>query len=204
VNAVVVRSLDKRFGTTRVLNGIDLDVEGGEHVAITGPNGSGKTTLLRVVSGLLHPSSGSVEVLGGTTDDARIRRRVGVLGHSPSLYPRMTARENVRFWARLYDDENAPARGEALLMTLGLDPVDRRPVGEYSQGMRQRVAVARMLCTDPELVLADEPFAGLDAEGAKTVTSLLGDGRTVIVATHAGGDGSATRYVLREGKLAAQ
>jgi ABC-type multidrug transport system ATPase subunit len=181
---VSVRSLDRRFGYTEVLAALDLEVAPGEHVTITGPNGSGKTTLLRILAGLLKASSGQVSILGGTPSDAGVRRRIGVLSHSPSIYPRMTASENMRFWGRLYDDEAAPARGRDILVRLGLDPDDRRPVGSYSQGMRQRVAVARALCTDPELVLADEPLAALDADGATVVATMLGAGRTLVAATH--------------------
>jgi heme ABC exporter ATP-binding subunit CcmA len=201
--AVEVRSLERRFGTTPVLDALDLTVARGERVTITGPNGSGKTTLLRVLAGLLKPSGGDVRVLSGTPSDANVRRRVGVLSHTPAIYPRMTASENLSFWGRLYDDDTAPDRGRKLLAELGLDPDDRRPVSSYSQGMRQRVAVARALCTQPSLVLADEPLAALDEQGAGTVASLLGaEARTVIAATHdthpfAG----SRRLVLRDGAL---
>jgi heme ABC exporter ATP-binding subunit CcmA len=201
--AVLVRSLEQRFGTTNVLDRLELSVGTGERVTITGPNGSGKTTLLRVLAGLLRPSAGEVGVLGGAPSDARVRRRIGVLSHAAAIYPRMTSSENIRFWGRLYDDAAAPDRGRALLAQLGLDPDDRRPVATYSQGMRQRVAVARALCTQPELVLADEPLAALDEHGAVTVASLLvADGRTLVAATHDAHpfDGSR-RLVLRDGAL---
>jgi ABC-2 type transport system ATP-binding protein len=184
VSAIVVKGLERRFGYMRVLAGLDLRVEHGERVTITGPNGSGKTTLLRVLVGLLGATSGSVEVLRGSPSDTRVRQRIGVIGHAPFLYPRMTATENLRFWAHLYEDPDAPARGREILGRLGLDPGDRRPVGSYSQGMRQRVSVARALCTAPELVLADEPLAALDDPGAGVVAALLGEGRTLVAATH--------------------
>jgi heme ABC exporter ATP-binding subunit CcmA len=201
--AVLVRSLERRFGETRVLDALDLDVAAGERVTITGPNGSGKTTLLRVLAGLLRPTHGGVQVLGGSPSQADVRRRIGVLSHTAAVYPRMTASENMRFWGRLYDDDTAPERGRTILAQLGLDPDDRRPVASYSQGMRQRVAVARALCTQPDLVLADEPLAALDEQGAATVASLLvAEGRTLVAATHDTHpfDGSR-RLVLRDGAL---
>ncbi len=182
--AIDVRGLGKRFGATSVLGGLDLRVEPTEHVAITRPNGAGKTTLLRVLAGLLRPTQGSVEVLGGSTRDPRVRRRIGVLGHLPALYARMTPLENLRFWGHLYDDPDAPGRGRDVLARFGLDPDDRRPVGLYSQGMRQRVAIARAWSTGPELVIADEPLAGLDADGVNVVAALLSNVTTTVVATH--------------------
>ncbi len=202
MSAIDVGGLVRRYGSTGVLSGLDLQVEPGEQVAVTGANGAGKTTLLRVLCGLLRPTSGRVEVLGGTTSDPNVRRRIGVITHSPSLYPRMTALENLRFWGHVYDAPHAAPRGRELLGELGLDPDDRRIVASYSQGMRQRVAVARALCIDPELVLADEPFAGLDAEGARGVETLLNGAGTVVAATH---DESrfprANVYVLDRGRL---
>jgi heme ABC exporter ATP-binding subunit CcmA len=189
LTAIEVRSLERRFGYTQVLASLDLVVADGESVTITGPNGSGKTTLLRILAGLLKPTSGDVVVLGGRPTAAAVRRRVGVIGHAPALYPRMTAAENLKFWGRLYGDEAAPKRGLDILARLGLDPGDRRPTSSYSQGMRQRVAVARALCIDPAIVIADEPLAALDSSGARTVAAMLGDGRTLIAATH-----DASRY----------
>ncbi len=201
MTAVDVRALDRRFGSTRVLRSLELSVERGEHVTITGDNGSGKTTLLRVLAGLLRPTGGDVHVLGGSSADTDVRRRVGVVGHSPSLYARMTAAENIRFWAGMYGDASAPAKGADVLRALGLDPADRRPVASYSEGMRQRVSLARALAPSPELVLADEPFAGLDATGAGVVAALLQNVPTVIIATHGATEGR--RLVLRDGRLTA-
>jgi ABC-type multidrug transport system ATPase subunit len=199
MTAVAVRSLDRHFGSTRVLRGLDLDVQDGEHVAITGANGSGKTTLLRILSGLLRPSSGDVTVLGGAPGDPDVRPRVGVVGHAPAIYTRMTASENIRFWTGLY--AVAPARGYELLHALGLDPADTRPAASYSQGMRQRVSIAIALSTSPELVVADEPFAGLDGAGAGAVAALLRDVPTLVVATH--GDADGRQLHLRDGRLTA-
>jgi len=201
MRAVEVTGLDRRFGSTRVLTSLELTVEHGEHITITGANGSGKTTLLRVLAGLLRPTAGDIRVLGGSTADPDVRRRIGVVGHSPSLYTRMTAAENIRFWAGMYGDPSALAKGADILRALGLDPADRRPVGSYSQGMRQRVSLARALAPSPELVLADEPFAGLDESGAGVVAALLRDVPTVVIATHGGMDGR--RLVLHDGRLSA-
>jgi ABC-type multidrug transport system ATPase subunit len=111
--------------------------------------------------------------------------------------------ENIRFWGRLYGDPDAPARGLDLLGELGIDPADRRPIASYSQGMRQRASVARALCTRPDIVLADEPLAGLDAQGAAAVSVLLERSPTVVVATHdPDGISASAVYTLASGELA--
>jgi ABC-2 type transport system ATP-binding protein len=114
----------------------------------------------------------------------------------------MTPAENLRFWGRLYDAADAESRGREILERLGLDPSDDRPVASYSQGMRQRVGIARALCTAPDLVIADEPLAALDEDGARIVASMLGEGRTLIAATHHDGPfAGSRRLVLRGGGL---
>jgi ABC-type multidrug transport system ATPase subunit len=145
------------------------------------------------MAGLLRPTNGTVRVLGGEVSDPSVRRRVGVSAHMPALYPRLTAFENIRFWSAIYDDGDAPERGRDLLASLDLDPDDTRPVSAYSQGMRQRTSIARALCTDPDVVLADEPFAALDPSGAEKIAGLLNRVRTAIVATHDRGHFDATR-----------
>ena len=198
--AIRAQGLARRFGRTPVLRSVDLVVSDGEHATISGANGSGKTTLLRILAGLLRPTEGTVTVLEGSTDDPEIRRRIGLISHSSSLYPRMTAMENIRFWGGMYGDSSAVARGAEILSALGLDPEDRRPVAAYSQGMRQRVAVARSLATAPDLVLADEPFAGLDTDGARSVHDLLDRVPTVVAVSHEAPE-DGRRFVLRGGRL---
>lgn len=202
MSLVTVAGLDRRFGYTSVLAGLDLEVAEGEHVTIAGPNGSGKTTLLRILLGLLRPTAGEVLIFGTRPTDVAARRKIGVIGHAPPLYPRMSAVENLRFWGRMYDDHQAVGRGRETMHRLGLDPDDTRGVGTYSQGMRQRVAVARALSTDPVLVVADEPLAALDAEGTGLVAAMLGEGRTLIAATHdAEPFPGSRRFTLHAGAL---
>lgn len=182
MTAIACAGLGVRFSATRVLGGVDLTVGADERVALTGPNGAGKTTLLRVLAGLLRPDEGDVRIFGGSPTDPRVKACVGHLGHAPHLYPRLSARENVRFWAGMHGVRTS---GDELLEHLGVDPSDRRPASAYSQGMRRRIGLACVLAARPELLLVDEPFAGLDASGADIVTSLLAEGTTTLVlATH--------------------
>jgi heme exporter protein A len=204
VSAIRASGLERRFGYAAVLRDLELDVALGEKVVITGANGSGKTTLLRILAGLLRPTSGDVAVLGGDPRSREVRRRVGLISHAPSLYSRMRPSENLRFWSRMYDVPDGEEHGREILASLGLDPGDRRTVSTYSQGMRQRVSVARGLCTDPTLVLADEPLAGLDSDGATAVADLLDKAPTVVAVMHDPGTLEGWRRLhLRRGKLEA-
>ncbi len=203
--AVVLRGLERRFGSASVLRGVDLEVAPGERLALLGANGAGKTTLLGVLAGLLRPSRGSVTVLGGSPRDPAVRALVGLVGHTPALYPRLSALENVRFWGGVYRAEDARRRGAVLLADLGLDPDDPRPVSAYSQGMRRRAGLACALLPDPALLLLDEPYAALDRAGMAAVDRILvGGSRTVLVATHEPERAHrfATRALsLRDGRL---
>jgi len=174
------RGLSRRFGGKRVLDGLDLDVPAGGFVLVTGPNGSGKTTLLRLVAGLLAPSSGELAV------EAE-RARLGFLAHEPLVYRELTALENLDLYGRLY---RVPARRErvgTLLRRFGLWEARAEPVGSFSRGMQQRLALCRTLLHEPDLLLLDEPFNALDAEGAGLLEVELAElrpGRTFLVATH--------------------
>lgn len=177
-------ALHKRFGAVTALDGIDLAVERGETLAIVGPNGAGKSTLLRVVAGLARPSAGVCEI--GV--ERSWRAAIGYLGHQTWLYPELTARENLIFAGRLYGVREPGARADALLAEEGLTPVADRRAGEFSRGMAQRLSIARALVHDPDLLLLDEPYTGLDRRAAGRLSERLGHlkraGHTLILVTH--------------------
>ena len=180
----------KKFGRKRVLRGVNLSVLGGEVVALLGANGSGKTTLLRVVAGLDRPDQGDVW-LGPVPLSAahhEIRRYIGVVAHAPLLYDRLTAAENLRFFARMYDLVEPEGRIEQLLRGLGLWTRRDDPVRTYSRGMTQRLAIARAILHDPPVLIFDEPDTGLDRENVARLGELLGQmrqaSRAVLITTH--------------------
>ena len=180
----------KKFGRKRVLRGVNLSVLGGEVVALLGANGSGKTTLLRVVAGLERPDQGDVW-LGPVPLSAahhEIRRYIGVVAHAPLLYDRLTAAENLRFFARMYDLVEPEGRIEQLLRGLGLWTRRDDPVRTYSRGMTQRLAIARAILHDPPVLIFDEPDTGLDRENVARLGELLGQmrqaSRAVLITTH--------------------
>ena len=174
------RGLERRFGAKRVLRGLDLDVELGAFVVVTGPNGSGKTTLLRLVAGLAAPTAGDLHV------DAE-RAQLGYVAHEPLVYRELTALENLVLYARLYRVPEARERIGMLLERFGLWDARNERAGTYSRGMLQRLALCRALLHEPTVLLLDEPFSGLDAEGAELLDRELLDRRgraTFLVATH--------------------
>ncbi len=202
--AIELRSVTRVFGVTPAVVRVDLRVERGETVLIRGPNGAGKSTLLRVVATALSPTYGGGSVLGFDLVRERdeIRRRAELLGHRTRLYEDLTAAENLLFWCSMFELD--PAAVPGALERVGLGEVSDDRVRGFSQGMRQRVAVARVLLRRPEVLLLDEPYAGLDAEARRVVDAAVreagGEGRTVVLATH---DESAvalaTRTVLMDG-----
>jgi heme exporter protein A len=189
VSAVSVRQVSKFYGAKTALEGVSLEMDPGAVLALIGPNGAGKSTLLQIVAGLLAPSEGEVRLFGEPLgDNLNARRRLGFMGHSSLLYAEFTAEENLRFYAELYGLADGAARGARWLEYFRLADAARYRVRAYSQGMRQRLALARALLHDPDLLLLDEPFAGLDDTSSEIVAGLLRDlraaGRTVIVSTH--------------------
>lgn len=204
VAGVVLVGVTRLFGMVPALVRVDLEVARGETVLIHGPNGAGKSTLLRIIATALAPSYGFGSVLGHDLLEGReeIRRRTEFLGHRTRLYEDLTARENLRFSCALFRAD--PADIPTALARVGLSQAADLPVRGYSQGMRQRVALARVLARRPDLLLLDEPYAGLDPEAKDVVDRVVlaaqSEGRTVIIATHdTGRDWLAGRSLFMDG-----
>jgi heme exporter protein A len=210
---VEVRGLGKRFGHHRALAGVELSLAAGEVCALRGPNGAGKSTLLSILSTLMRPTAGDVRYVGDGGPrpvDDRLRGEIGLLAHASLCYGELSAIENLVFFAGLYGVADAERRARVLLVEVGLEPRARdQPARNYSRGMLQRLALARALLARPSLLLLDEPFTGLDRDGAQALGARLGrakaEGAIVLVVTHdleaiAGVTDHAV--VLRGGKIA--
>jgi heme exporter protein A len=182
-DAVAARGLTQVFGHHRALGPIDLRLEAGERLAVLGDNGAGKTTLLRVLATAARPASGRLELFGldAWTRMERVRSRLGYLGHQPGLYAALTARENLEFFATLYEVERG--RVSEVLTEMGLESVKGRRVEQLSRGQQQRLALARTMLHHPELMVLDEPDASMDAAGRALLGRVM-EGRTVVMATH--------------------
>lgn len=185
-----IHNLTKSFGPRAALAGVNLYVEPGEFVALVGPNGAGKTTLLRILATLTRPTSGTVRIAGldPTRTGEEVRRRIGFLSHRTLLYDDLTAEQNLRFYARMYELDDGPTRITDLLEQVGLTARRNDLVRTLSRGMQQRLAVARAMLHRPQVLLLDEPYTGLDPNAAQVLTNLLtrlaGEGRTVLLTTH--------------------
>jgi ABC-type multidrug transport system ATPase subunit len=175
---VALDSVSKIYGTFAALRNVSTTFAAGSCTVILGENGAGKSTLLRVIAGLISPTRGSVTVYSGSPHQQR--HRIAYMSHSAMLYDELTAMENLTYFAGLHRDGGCACVGspEMALRAVGLDPNLNRPLGQYSQGMRQRTSLARVLQTDPELLLLDEPFSNLDAASASHMVELLADFRT--------------------------
>ncbi len=187
---ITVRKLVKRFGLKAVLRGIDFSVEPGEFVALLGPNGAGKTTFLRIMASLSRPTMGSVNIAGYSLPGqaSAVRRRLGVVSHLPLLYGDLTAEENLRFYARMYDVPDSNKRITDVLDLVGLLSRRRDLVRTFSRGMQQRLAIGRAVLHDPEVMLFDEPHTGLDQDACLMLDRVLSEvaarGRTVVMTSH--------------------
>ena len=183
---IVLDNLVKFFGRFAALRGISASFVPGRLYVILGDNGAGKSTLLRIVAGLMEPSQGSFTLLGAKRV-REVAHRVGYMGHAPLLYDELSGMENLRYFAGLYGihDDNV---GRKAMRMVGLDPYLARRVGQYSQGMRQRLSLARAVLHEPELMLLDEPFSNVDMHSAHEMAAVLGrvrdQGKTIFVVTH--------------------
>jgi ABC-type multidrug transport system ATPase subunit len=217
--AVSVTNLIKQFGRFAALRGITADFSGGKLYAILGDNGAGKTTLLRTLAGLSPPSSGEVVLLGARRFHD-VCEKVGYMAHPSLLYDEMSAMENLEYFARLYGIAGGvfgkarcagKERCAEVIRSVGLDPELARPIGQYSQGMKQRMSLARALLNGPALLLLDEPFSNVDLSSATEMARLLGglrdQGKTVFVVTHQASllESVANEYIWMEyGQIAAR
>ena len=178
--------VSKLFGSFAALRQVSVDLEPGRCYVLIGENGAGKSTLLRILAGLLRPSFGTVKVFGGL-EPHDARARIGYMSHAPMLYDEFTAQENLRYFASLYPGRPCLTPAEALRQ-VGLDPELTRTLGQYSQGMRQRTSLARVLLPIPELLLLDEPFSNMDVESVRAMVELLAGfrhaSRTIVLTTH--------------------
>lgn len=189
--AVILDDVSKLFGGFAALRKVTVEFIAGKSYVILGQNGAGKSTLLRMAAGLIRPSFGAVTVLG-SKEIASMRQRIGYLSHDSMLYDELTALENLAYFARLYGAGDAYSkpmwRPQEALAMVGLDARLDRPVGKFSQGMRQRAALARVLMAKPDLLLLDEPFSNVDSESCVQMLQVLAQsraaGKTILLTTH--------------------
>ncbi len=209
---IEVRNVVKRFGSKTVLRGLNFDVQPGDFVALLGPNGAGKTTFLRILASLAPASMGHVRVAGYdlSRQSAAVRARLGVVSHLPLLYGDLTAEENLRFYGRLYSLPQLEPRITEVLGLTGLAARRHDLVRTFSRGMQQRLAIGRAVLHDPEVMLFDEPYTGLDQDASLMLDDLLrtvaAQGRTVVMTSHdlARAEELATRFdILSRGAIAA-
>jgi heme exporter protein A len=203
---VSATALVRRFGAVTALGGVGLEVAAGEAVLLLGPNGAGKTTLLRALAGLVRPQKGRVRIAGGDVNrDPAARRSIGFLSHHALLYDDLTPRENLRFAAALHGLDRVESRIEGALDAAALSARADRPVRGFSRGMLQRLALARATLHEPDVLLLDEPFTGLDVAAAgalrERVRAHRDRGGAVVAVTHEPADlwEVATRVVVLVG-----
>jgi heme exporter protein A len=188
--AVEVRDLCKEFGVLKAVNGVSFDLKRGEFLSIFGPNGAGKTTLIKILTGLTRPSSGTARVAGYEVEDGMVgmRREIGVISHSPALYPDLSPMENLIFFAKMYGMEHPRESALAVLEDVGLALRRDDRVRTFSRGMLQRLSIARAILHDPSILFLDEPFTGLDIHASNVLKehlqSLHNKKRTILMTTH--------------------
>jgi heme exporter protein A len=183
LSTIVGYELTQRFGPELALDGVDLALDKGEHLAVLGDNGAGKTTLLRILATASRPSSGRLELFGldATKERKRLRALIGFVAHAPGLYPALSALENLEFFCSLQGIGKDRA-GETLEV-VGLSALAQRPAGRLSRGEQQRLSIGRAILHDPRLLVLDEPDASLDSGGADLLAKVM-LGRSAVLATH--------------------
>lgn len=187
---IFVNKLIKRFGPKIVLRGLNFQVDSGEFVALLGPNGAGKTTFLRVLASLSTPSMGEVSISGFRLpqQSAAVRRRLGVVLHQPLLYGDLTAEENLQFYGRMYGLSDLDDRINEILEMVGLKGRQRDLVRTFSRGMQQRLSIGRAVIHDPDVILFDEPYTGLDQDASGMLDQVLlkiaAQGKTIVMTSH--------------------
>lgn len=209
---IEVKKLVKRFGLKTVLRGVDFTAQPGEFVVLLGPNGAGKTTFLRILASLSRPSLGKVNVAGFSLpgQSAAVRQRLGVVSHMPLLYGDLTAEENLQFYGRMYNVPALHDRIGTVLDLIGLSHRRRDMVRTFSRGMQQRLAIGRSVLHDPDVMLFDEPYTGLDQDASEMLDDVLKNvaaaGRTVVMTSHdlARAEDLGTRFdILSRGVISA-
>ncbi|MBX3081042.1 MAG: ABC transporter ATP-binding protein [Anaerolineae bacterium] len=207
---ITAANLGKAFGFRPVLRGINLNIQRGSVVALLGPNGSGKTTLLRILSTLSKQSTGELTIGGWSLpkEAVAVRAQLGVVAHLPLLYDDMSAEENLHFFARLYGVQESSPRIAAILERVGLGKRGRDVVRTFSRGMQQRLALARAMLHDPAILLLDEPYTGLDVNGALLLDALIAEwktaGKTIIASLHEPARAAALcdqAVILKQGRV---
>lgn len=190
VYEIKAEGIRKEFGNFEALRGVDLGLEKGEFFTLFGPNGAGKTTFIKLLATLIKPSSGTLIVSGfnAKKEAHSIRKITGVISHDPYLYENLSAYENIKFFATLYEVENIHASAENVIERVGLGNRMHDLVRNFSRGMKQRLAVARAIVHEPSILLLDEPYTGLDQHGAhvfgEMLAQLKSDNRTILMTTH--------------------
>lgn len=187
---IEIKGLIKTIGDKMILRGINLSIEKGESIAILGPNGAGKSTVLKIIAGLIKPTDGEVKINGMDfkRDSYEVKRKIGFLSHNSFLYDHFTPLENLKFFGELYGVEDVDKKAKQLVDEVGLSFFMHDPVRSFSRGMLQRIAIARAIIHDPEILLFDEPHTGLDQEAIKILNEVIikmkNNGSTVIMVTH--------------------
>lgn len=206
---IEVKAITKAFGKRKVLDQVSFELKAGGFLSIFGPNGAGKTTLVKIMSTLVSPTEGQVFIQGMSVDqDAmKIRARIGLISHSPLLYPDLNAYENLQFYAGLYRIDNAKERIEELLESIELSHRRFDLIRTYSKGMLQRLSIARALLHKPSIIFLDEPYSGLDPHAVDILDQLINDIRhdhTFVMVTHDLGKGleiSTEAMIIENGKI---